>query len=121
MSKKLENSFNFSAGESQNKAQMRLPSLAEQNFQRAPAVRERERRGRGTESKDGENADDVEISAFGEFLIGWMGAIAVKSESCKCGKGWKLGEYNSRLVKQEYLPLLSLEEIHQVEEIVKST
>ena len=97
VSKKLENSFNFSAGESQNKAQMRLPSLAEQNFQRAAAaVRERERRGRGTECKDGE------ISAFGEFLIGWMGAIAVKSESCKCGKGWKLGEYNSRLDKQEY-------------------
>ena len=33
---KLQNSLNFSAGESQNKAQMR-PSVVEQNFQRLEA------------------------------------------------------------------------------------
>ena len=62
-SKKLENSFNFSAGESQNKAQMRLPSSS-RTFN-APET--------GVSCKNGGNAeDDVGISAFGEFLIGWM-------------------------------------------------
>lgn len=63
VSKKLENSFNFSAGESQNKAQMRLPSSS-RTFN-APET--------GVSCKNGGNAeDDVGISAFGEFLIGWM-------------------------------------------------
>ena len=59
-SKKLENSFNFSAGESQNKAQMRLPSPS-RTFN-APET--------GLCWKNGD--DDVGISAFGQFLIGWM-------------------------------------------------
>ena len=60
---KLENSLNFSAGESQNKAQMRpSASVVEQNFQRLEAG------GGERECKKGGNAG-VGISAFEEFLI----------------------------------------------------
>ena len=59
---KLQNSLNFSAGESQNKAQMRRAELSTRRR------RERERESAGME--EGGNAV-VGISALVEFLIGW--------------------------------------------------